>query len=210
MTEHAPGAGSSDRYDAVLRALYDVTAPPPAEPDRRVRFEIERDRRILDVARLLSAGWPRTCYFERARTGDELIFGVAALIPELRHSAPTIRHAVEQAAHAWIERRGDRLSRALFSFEHARSGGERCTRPPTETELGELRARGVTEARVLDVDFDLLAFIGSLDFLSARSAPATFVRDLKPTGGPQAVAFYARGGRVVAAPLRSPERPTSS
>jgi hypothetical protein len=188
------------RYDALLCALYDPAAPPPVPADRVARFEIERTRRILDIARLISTQWPRTSALARAWSGDDAVHATAREIPGLRATAQSFADAVDTAFATWVVASDAAVLRWVHRFEQAKRGKSDATRPPTADELRRLTS-GSDPARVLDVPSDLMQTVRTVDFLTARGATAEMLRQIALCGPATSIAFFSRGGQVYAVPV---------
>lgn len=185
------------RYGQILHAFYDVDAEPPVAPQQRARFLAERSRRVLDVARVLHSGWPRTGALARAYAEDGLVQEVAREVPRVADRAGSVTEAVEAALVAWIDRFDVPVLPWVFAFEQLSLGHKAGTRPARPHELARLGPNAGTEARVVEAPFDLPRMVRALDFLLARSAPAAHLREVVPCGGPVAMAAYRDGsGRV--------------
>src|SRR3954463_7483193 len=90
-----------ERYQQLFTAFYDVEAEPPVPPANRARFAAERSRRVLDVARLLHAGWPRTAALAQAHAGDRAVHSVARGVPHSAERAGSINEAIEMSLGRW-------------------------------------------------------------------------------------------------------------
>lgn len=183
----------SERYGDILLAFYDVDAEPPVAPERRARFLAERSRRVLDVARVLHSGWPRTGALARAHAEDQLVHEVAREVPRLADRARSVAEAVEAALPACVDRLDVPVLPWVFAFEQLGLGHEVGTRAARPDELARLGLGPGTEARVVEAPFDLPRMVRALDFLLARSAPAAHLREIVPCGGPVPVAAVREG-----------------
>ncbi|HST48280.1 hypothetical protein [Jatrophihabitans sp.] len=186
-----------ERYRQLFTAFYDVDAEPPVPPANRARFLAERSRRILDIARLLHTGWPRTTALAQAHAGDQLVHAVACGIPLLAEHAGSISDAIETGLTGWLAGRELPLLQWVFAFEQLSRGRDGIARPASAEERALLPVPPAAPAWVLAAPFDLPRAIRAVDFLLARSATSALLREVVPLGGPGTVTAYRDGsGRI--------------
>ena len=187
----------AERYRQLLTAFYDVDAEPPVPPANRARFLAERSRRVLDIARRLHTGWPRTTALAQAHAGDALVHAVAREVPLLAERVGSINEAIETGLAGWLADQESPLLPWVFAFEQLSRGRDGTGRPASAAERARLPVPPAAPAWVLTPPFDLPRAIRAVDFLMARSATSALLREVVPLGGPVPVTAFRDGaGRI--------------
>jgi hypothetical protein len=186
-----------ERYRQLLTAFYDVEVEPPVAPANRARFLAERSRRVLDIARLVHAGWPRTAALAQAHFGDGAVHAIARRLPELAERVGSIGDAVEASLAGWLESTGSPLLHWVFAFEQLTRGRTDLARQATAEQQAGLPVPAEATIWLLSPPFDLPRAVRAIDFLVARSATSALLREVEPLGTPATVAGYRDGaGRI--------------
>ena len=178
------------RYQQLLTAFYDIDAEPPVAPANQARFLAERGRRVLDIARLAHAGWPRTTALAQAHHGDDAVHAIARGLPGLADRAGSVNEAVEAGLGSWLETIDSPLLEWVFAFEQLSRGRTGQAREATAEQRAELGVPGEATLWLLTPPFDLPRAIRAIDFLTARSATSALLREVLPLGAPSLVAGY--------------------
>lgn len=179
-----------ERYQQLLTAFYDVDVEPPVAPANRARFLAERGRRVLDIARLAHAGWPRTAALAQAQHGDDAVHAIARGLPGLAERAGSVNEAIELSLGSWLEMTQSPLLHWVFAFEQLSRGRTGQARQATAEQQAQLPVPAGATVWLLTPPFDLPRAIRAIDFLTARSATSALLREILPLGAPTLVAGY--------------------
>jgi hypothetical protein len=185
------------RHDVLLTALYrgDSEMVRPKNP---LRFQLERERRLLDLCRLLWGLWPSAAIYGRAHFGDAMSLETAARLPEA-HAAADIEAALAQSFDLWISSVESPVLAALRCYDDARAGRARGTRQPSSGERALLAGIIPNDFQLFDSRIDVIPFSRTLEYYGKLHAPDTVIRGLFPDERAVTLAFYRREGKVVAA-----------
>jgi hypothetical protein len=179
-----------ERYQQLLTAFYDVDVEPPVAPANRARFLAERGRRVLDIARLAHAGWPRTTALAQAHSGDDVVHAVARGLTGLWSCAGSVNEAVEASLGSWVQASHSPLFEWVFAFEQLSRGRTGHAREASAEQRARLPAPAEATVWVLTPPFDLARAIRAIEFLTSRSATSALLREIRPLGPPSLVAGY--------------------
>lgn len=187
-----------DRHLELLHALYVRPEHWPVASSSRIRFELESDRRLLDLCRMTWRRWPLTAFYGRAHHGDKMMLDTAKLLPTVVGQSVGVENALENAFDAWIASVDNPVLLYLRRYDDARLGRTRSTRKPNALEREALKDIDRPDLRLLHIPFDVLPFVQTLMYLQKTHAPDFIIRAEKPSGKPVVLGFYSREGEIFA------------
>jgi hypothetical protein len=123
-----------------------------------------------------------------------------ARIPTLLNRSKNIEQAIEFAFDLWLNELEDTVFKDLKNYDDARHGRSQGTREPSANERIALDDILTTDFRIMESDYDIIAFGRTLSYYGELHAPDCLIRSLRPTQyGNSVFAFYTREGKIYAA-----------
>ncbi len=184
------------KYNSLLSGFY-VCKPPQWLSDSLVEdFEVESDRRIMDITSQLWRYWPLGSQYALAKYGDEFALGVAAGFLSERASTCTVWESIRLSLLEWLDSRGDLLLDGIFRYE------SRMISKAGDYYDGPLKNRiiklvNLPECFALEhYSFDVVSFVKLLGFYHTSHAPLYIWRKCLAIHKPLTLVSYTRNGKV--------------
>lgn len=181
----------------ILEAFYSREISPAVTPDP-VRFEIEKERRLLDISSYLFKFSPLSMSFGRAVRGDDFLLDIYYEVGACAPHHIDMHAAAIASLRTVVERATDSRQSALLYYDGARRSQEWATTQPSRSEGEKLDKAGIVGARLLSMPFRFGDFARMVERCTNAHGPDSLLRSLDLEPGLQVFAYYRRTNLVAA------------
>lgn len=186
---------NSQLHDHLLISLYEIEAPAPVGVRNVDHFELDRERRILEVCSSLHKYWPITTGVGLAHFGDEYYFGIASQLQHAVGTHKTFEGALSRAQAIFIQNHPQPFVEGLKLYEDAVMGEYQFASEPPSFLQKMLADQLPLTFYIIELKFNPFNLVPVLKYYLGAKSPQRFIREM--TSEPihkEFLAVYDRAG----------------